>query len=552
MTISRSVRIFVFALVLMLAACSGEKKRTATPAEAPKAVALSSDLLKKVPEEACGFFVWKGSHDAYKRLMESPWSGSGDFASMIQDSSGEVGKAAKLLTAVGLDPNDKETWRNMFSEAVFFALPPKAESPEPSIGVVFRSQGIEIADKLAAIKEELKKSGTKVEDISIEGVGGVKFEVEQQAGEQKLQHVYFLVNDGLGVFGSKEEAIAQVLKKKSEALPSIVTASKFERTTFGLPAEKNRFAIGYFDLEQLFASPAADTAAKETPLKAASMALSMGDTPQTDVRMLYEDTADGENWAASLKPSSSAALVPSVPKQPLLFLSFDGQTLKKVKELAAAKAKDQNPQLLSQLSFVDSLQRVGIAARVAPVGQSILPIPDLLFLMQTSEPAAAEQQLKSLISGAMQGSPMTASMQWTEKELEDGKKMQALMSPMGFGVFLASTDSLVLAASTEAQLRSILAGSENGLFQKALSPGAVDVFSEQPNIGSLYLNFEQVGAFMENMGGLLAMYAPQDKNAQSMLEAENIKAIKKMGTMIGSVTIDKGVIGIKSFYQAKS
>ena len=44
---------------------------------------------------------------------------------------------------------------------------------------------------------------------------------------------------------------------------------------------------------------------------------------------------------------------------------------------------------------------------------------------------------------------------------------------MGFGVFLASTDSLVLAASTEGQLRAVLTGSESGMFQKALSPGTM-------------------------------------------------------------------------------
>ncbi|MCB0324847.1 MAG: hypothetical protein KDD69_14790 [Bdellovibrionales bacterium] len=550
----------------LVAGCSKKEEKAQTSQSVVGATAsgvaqveLASELLKRVPGNAAGFFVWNGSHEAYGRLLESPWAGSTSLGSMLEGSNERVERVKKFLSAAGLDPDDKQTWRKLFSEAVFFVTPPEGGSAEPVVGAVFRSDGIDLAEKMAAIRKELAASGEKVADVAIDGGTGFNIVVPQEADPASApvppqeQQLTVLVRDGVAALASQEGVARNVLTAEPKNLPTLVETDDFKRAVAQFPAQGARFASGYLDVSKVLgASGQLPGAPLETlPLRAVSIALSMTDAPQTDVRMLYREQNGEKSWIEQLVPSSSQELVSAVPTKPLLFFSVDGQALSKLKEMASAQIAAQ-PDLASQLAFIDGVKRLGISARLAPLGQSALPIPDLLLLLETDKPQEAQAQLKALIAGNMKNAPMMAGNPWTEKELPDGTKVQSMITPLGFGAFLASAEGLLLAASTESQLRSALAERGKPQFVGELSKPVSSVLADQSTVGNLYINFEQVGAFLENMGGVLAMFAPQDRAAQDWLLPENIASVKKMGLLVGSVTVEGDAIDIRSFYQVPS
>jgi hypothetical protein len=64
----------------------------------------------------------------------------------------------------------------------------------------------------------------------------------------------------------------------------------------------------------------------------------------------------------------------------------------------------------------------------------------------------------------------------------------------------------------------------------------------------------ELGNFLEGMGGMLAMYAPDNKEAQELLTPENLAVLKKMGVFLGSLEIekDKKYLAFKTFYEERS
>ena len=77
-----------------------------------------------------------------------------------------------------------------------------------------------------------------------------------------------------------------------------------------------------------------------------------------------------------------------------------------------------------------------------------------------------------------------------------------------------------------------------------------DHLTANPTLGSIYLNFNEVGSLMENVGGLVSMYAPQSDEAKKLTSPEQIAEIRKLGVMVGSVSVGEEVIELKSAYQA--
>lgn len=542
--------------------CTEETKRTVVPPKVEEKVDLSGTLAARIPANSYGFVKWDGKHPAYEKLLNSPWAGSGSLMSVMESSDSEIGKITSVLSRVGLDPTDRETWRKVFSEAVFFFAPGSQSdqagvSGPPAIGVVFRSDKIELAGKLKEIRGQLGGTEFEVADVSIAGAEGFSFVSKTETGQSGVPAKIFLVSkDDLGVLASDQAVIEGVLNSKGESLPVLVQSDQFKRSVSGFPGKDKRFALAYFDLARLVADAQArggPDKSKDIPFEAVSFALGMDKSPETDIRLVFDPAKSGENsWFNALAVSRSDKIASAVPGKPLAFLSIDGQTVSKIKQLASAEAQNVQTPWLDQLAFLDSAKRIGLVARLAPIGQSILPLPDLLLVFDTSNSEQTAAQIEKLVMSLMQGNPTMAGMQWVEKDVGGGKKVKSMMSPLGVGVFLATKGDLVLVASTENQLKALFSDSSKGVFGGSLSAQAETVLSADSTIGNIYLNFEEVGSFLQNMGGLLSMYAPQSKEAGELLQPENIDSIKKMGTMIGSVTLDQGIIGFRSFYEAKA
>jgi hypothetical protein len=569
--ISRVAAALLLASLLVLG-CSKEEKKTEGQAAAGSGIAaltqraaqqvnFSNTLVGALPDQTVAFFLWQGDSPAYKKLMESPWGGGqSDMAKVLQDANKDVDEMKDLLKQAGLDPENKETWRSLFNEAAFFASAGPSADKAAAIGVVFHSaSALNLPDRMSKIEAGLKqKSDVSVQDLKLAHGNG--FILEKKAAAKTTdggpEKMYFGWSGDNGAVGTSEWVLDSVLAPDDGKLPAVVSSPQFAAAAKGLPEDSARFATAFVDVDKLIEvaakiSPDGGTDAKKFqaenfPVKAATFSMAMTDTPQTSLRLTYDPADKSRNaWLKALNTSTSASLLPALPSKPLLFLSLDGQTLRQLEELALASAGPAGQAYKPQLAFLNNVKRVGLAARPAAPGQSMLPVPELVLVFESDDAAGTAGQLKQILGTLAQGAGVPG-MQWAQKQINN-VPVQVMNTPLNMGVYLATSKDLVVLSSSETQMTAALGG--GGAFAAGLPERAEQVFANEQSLGNLYVNFEEVGSMMESMGGMLSMYAPPNGEANKLLQAENIESIKKMGTVVGSVKVEDGAIGIDSFYQ---
>ena len=536
--------------------CSKEEKKaavgvsggTTAKSAATDKVDLAATLVSRIPQDALGFLVWEGNHPAYAKLSASPWGSSTGITELLKNVEGDAKDLIATLKNVGLDPAEKATWESIFSEAVFYFTAPAAGAKKPDLGVLFKSKDAgKLETLLATVKSEATKHNQKIGEAKL--ALGKGFTI---AGPNAEAELIVASDNGFGVISTSQALAEKTLGSKGGATPTLLTTPAFLKASAGFPDASKRFATGYLDVERMVqeatkSGAKVDTSALETfPLRAVALAFSMDETPATSMRFVYDDSKTPNNpWLKSLNSSASKSLTGVLPTKPLIVLSVDGKMIKDVKEALLAGLGELGAAYRQQLAFLDDVKRIAIAASVAPMGQSLLPIPDLMVVAESANAEKTRAQLEGILGLAMMSSGMPG-MAWQDKQIE-GSAVKSMMSPMGVGLFLASSNGLVVATSSEPVMKAAL-GNKSG-FSAALPKRGGEVFNETQTVSNLYLNFEEIGSYVESMGGMMAMYAPQGQDASKFLNPENIQAIKKMGSMVGAITFDKGIIGVDSFYQ---
>ncbi len=515
---------------------------------------LKSELLGRIPDDSLGFIVWQGSHPAYQRVLNSPWAESASLTSLLPDSNPQLTQVFDVLAAADLDPRDLNVMAQIFAEAVLFSY--RAGDAQVQHGLLFKPETQTASKVIGSLTEAVEKSSYASSKVEVAGKQGVKILLPQQAKNPPIGNVatverelFAVAHDDIAILALSEAAIQRVVEKTTPSAPKVIESADFKQVMQPLPSSADRFVTGYFDVAGLV-TPKAENAAdvqQSFPLRAVGLSNSMSELPQMDLIALPSDASK----AAAFFTASSATLESAkfrglLPGKPLLFLGVDGAMLQQLKLSLAARFGGAGSDLDQRLAFLSSLSRFAIAAKVAPVGQSILPIPELLFLLETSEPSKTKDAIKRLVSMGLKNSPMTASLQWTEKTLVDGSTIESMMSPLGIGLSLAEKDNLVFVTSSEPLAQAILAGGGEANFQSSLPPRISELYSEENNLSEFYLDFVEVGTLLQNMGGVLALYAPQDKNAQQLLEAEKIAKLKKMGLLSARVRYRDGLVSLRT------
>lgn len=526
---------------------------SSSSAVAPK-IDFSGSLVGYLPQETVGFFLWEGKHPAYQKYLSSPWGSTKSNLASIMDSADEKTKAVfDVLTKVGLDPKDPKTWKGLFAEAVVFATK-GAGTNEPAFALAFRTDSsVKLAQVFEGLKKAIPADGATVTDLKLAKGTGVKIQAKDAA--PNAHPIFVAWNDNFGVFSTSEWVPTSLFASNGSAVPPVVSSALFTKSIVGLPENAARFGTGYADVraltevaEKVGGAPAGEAPVpSDVPVQAVSFAIGMDDAPRSHARVVYDEGKTASNqWFKSLNTSESTSVAAAVPTKPLLFLSIDGQTAKRLRDAAVAAQGDSPAAKMAaqQLAFLDSVKRIGLAVRTAPMGQSLLPVPDMMLVFDSTQPAQTAQQIQTLVTQAMGASGMPP-MPWTDTKVNE-VAVKSMVSPLGVGMFLASSKNLVIAATTEGQLKAALGGSG---FTKGLAPRAEAVFASEQSVGNLYLNFAEVASMLESMGGMMAMYAPQDQNAAKFMQPENIEAIRKMGTVVGTMKFENGLIGIDSFYQ---
>ncbi len=536
-------------------ACS--KKKSTSGSTTTDKFELSGELLGRLPSTTTSFFRWDSTHKAYQKLLQSPWAGTGDFMSLAtkaqQSKSG--GRIEAAFKKAGLSLDDETALQRVFAKGVLFAAPASdGTSKQPELGVMFRSdKSFDVPKSLDVLSEELKKEGLSVVPSAANGIKGMSFDLPCDASKPNCEplKVFVGTKDGLTVLANQAEVVNQVHGRDGKARPGILDSPRLKRVAEGLPGNSSRFAFGFVDVVTLLQQSEEFKKQLNNPefgsLEAVALSFAMNDTPESDVRVLLDEKSSTSLQAVGSKTPGGSQLYASISQKPIIFLSFDATVLRALRDLSIASKKAGADQFAKQLSFLDDVGRVGIMATLATPGTSFLPIPNFMLMVESSKPEVVNQQLRGFVSALMSGSGMGTASGWTEKDLE-GTKGHSMQGTLGIGAHIASGPGLVLLTTSEQQLKQGLKGA-NPVFLGGLQGPAKQVFESRPTVGNFYLDFDQVASFMETMGGVLSLYAPQDKSAAEFLKPENIASLRKMGAMIGSVEQQKDMIALKSFYQ---
>ncbi len=582
---SRFVWIILLLAILVVSAVLVSKKgeqttalldETQPPPMQQAGLTLEGSLANNLPANTNAFFEWNSESPAYTRFRESPWYGNDTFSldALPVATDPKLESIRSALGKAGFDLNDRRTWDSVFAKTIVFITPGKVSGDEVIFGAYFESKkDVDLAKKLDTFRAELVSSQVPIEDHQFSSGKGFKWNLRADdpapsdpatagATSPPATYAYLAWEGSRGVLATAPWIVEDVIGKKYNASPAIVESKEFQKGTEGFPPPNNRIGMGYIDiakvLEQIPSdnpSNAADLAKlRALPFKAASFVTAMTDTPYNDVRVLFDASVpEHAAWFEALGNSASQSFATLVPANSLLFLSIDGPTVKRVKELMLKQqeAQQADPMIAQQLAIFDDLKRIAIGARVAPVGQALLPFPDLLIALDGDKPSETMNKVSSLVmnltamAGMAQGQDAPSPPTWSEKNLGD-VPMKTLATPMGITASVATVNNVVLVSSSEPFMEAAitnLKGTQVSLPEKVNKSLASEI-----SMGSLYLNFNEIGSLIENMGGLLSMYAPQNQEAKKLMDPEGINRLKKMGALIGTVRVDDGRIAIQSYY----
>lgn len=580
-------RVFCSLLAVTVVTTAGCKSRSESNKGAPSATSASvaahptslaarqqslPSLLRLIPENSIGFLTWDTTSASYKKLSQSAWGGGQDMLSSIGKSSLSE-KLLPVLKKAGLDPSDRTTMEALFSQATLFGtkrIPDSSKNrdtkmPPVNLGVAFRSKGVSLEGKLSSLKTELAAAGSKVEAVNLPKGAGFSFDTsvfnpapEQGSEDAKPNSqpnlLYVGWHNDLGVVATADSLVGSVLGSAGSALPEVVNSPNFARATKDLPSPETVLQFGYWDLQSLFQEANIQQAKNpdsQVPLQGVAFAMSMLEAPQTDVRFIVDaKTETQRQFFSAIGSSQTGNLLQSISSNPLIFVSLDGQTVKRYKEIAAKQSSSVAPETLRLLSTLDPIQRIAFTARVAPAGQAMLPIPDLTIVAESNNVELSKSSVIELVGTAMSAAGLPANS-WSEFEAS-GVKVKAMQSPMGMGInaFVATKGPLLLVSNSKAQISAAIDNlvKESKAFRDALPVPAQELLSEGKDVANLYVNFEEAGAFLETIRGVASMYASQSAEAQQFLSPENITTIKKMGALVGTVEMADQIISIRSSY----
>lgn len=509
----------------------------------------------------------------------------------------------KKIAASGQAPDSSQ---GVLSKGVGFLVPPPPGEMEPTLGMIFESNAGSLDAKAAALKDALKAEKIPVSDLALGDGQGFSFKIDlgevenvnlpmgvggpaALLGEQgsapagapaanKTVDCYFAWKGTRGVLSSNERLAGTLVTERPAKAPAITTTALFAKATSGLGQAADQLTTGYIDLEEaeravpiagaaLASAAGAEAGAAgtsgaaaapagpgESPVRAVAWSILMTDSPENRANIVLNSAnLKYKPWIAALSNSQSSSVAAALPSNPLLVLSLDGKTISSIKGLALGTAlesagPEERKMVEQQLAFMNDIVRLGLAVRMGPLGQSLIPAPDLLILAESSNPEGTKTQLLQIAATGMATSGLPAA--WQEKTVQ-GEPVKYMLTPFGLGVFVSSVKNVVVISSTEAQLDGAIASIKSGKPAGAggLTARASSAVSGEPTIASMYLNFNEVGSMVETMGGMMQMYAPQGGENGQILDQAQIQNLKQMGTFVGSMSIaDGSVVTLRSFY----
>ena len=578
--VSRFALMFLVLAVLGLSTACTKKEEAREGAAGPSAAQnedplnLAATLLRAVPADTIGFLTWNLQHPAFLKFKNSPWYSANNPVTPASPLVGTTGLS--ILQAAGIDPENKEQIEALLQEGAVFALPVPAAAGTPDSpasfkgGVIFRSApGVNLEEKGTAIKKTLEGRQIALEPLTLKVGKGFGFDAAKLvpapaggvAAEEKPFKVFVGWSANLAVETTDAQLTDQVLSAAAGTdggIPAFAKSPEFQTAAKTLPSNEARFLTGGIDAAKVIElasknKTADDVDLSKQPFGTAALGVGMSETPESVLNIsVAPKTPEQRTLFSSLGSVLSTAFTAAVPEQPMVFVNAEVQTVKQIRDTMEKTTPAGDP----VWDFAAKLKRVGFVTRTAPVGQSLLPIPDVAVILESDQAPQVMAQIQDLATQGMGSAGMPAP-KWADKTIE-GVNVKVLNPGVGLALHLAAANNLVFASTSESQLRTALIGAKSGTsaFFGKLSPRAKEVIgSNSRTVGSLYIDFTQIATFMESIQGMLSMYAPtgEGAGAPGLPDAEGMKRIiesfRKSGTVVASASSADNMLSFRSYYE---
>lgn len=562
-------------LVCLLASgiysCSKEEKTSETQGSGSAAVVasvvqpevLNQGLFSRLPAEAVGFFSVDFKHPAYLKYKSSRWGASSDIRTALEQAKKGNEEFFAVLAKAGLDPSDKENWDKMFSTLLgFVSLEEGAQTPSGAM-LISPDKSVDVNQKLASIKTAIASEDLKIEDLSLPNGKAFKISPAKNAAANKADAnfaVYMGASDGLLAVSNSETTLKSVLSAPAASVaqaPALLSSAEYLKAAKSLPAAADRFATGYMDVKRLIEWKAKlpakmqqdlkDITPENLPVTNVVFGSAMEDVPLTSVNFSYDENAKNKYaWVSALSGSSSSAIADFISDKQIAYLNLDGKLLKTLKDSAVQSAGPNAEMMKMQLQLLDGIKRIGIAVQpTAPGAASLLPIPDIAIMLETSETDKVKQQLEQLISLGVQMQGLGAN--WSSSQI-GSVSAKSLATPIGASIYSASLNNVVVISNSDRAVKTALGQGGDKKLAASTGKRLQTALSAEQTLGQVYLNFTSLADLFESYGPMLGGMAPNAQAAEQFASKENLDAMRKLGSMVLGVKHSPGVLSFDSFY----
>ncbi len=549
-----TISLTLCALLALPLGCS--KKESSSSQASPAA----NVLLSRIPKDAQGYITIDTSSEQYENYLKTPWSGdvslfSEDSAALLEDgtipgtSASGAQSMIKIFKSIMGSKAATDIPKGPGVAFVKFSSESNGKAAKIEAGAIFeRKKGGPINALLETTKTELKNEQIALQDEEIDGRKGFSLSTPPPPADSPITSsgkLFIVADDSLLAAGTTREMVSALLKPgAADSVPTLNFSPYFAKTTQALGQRNGEMLFGIIDVAALIdrmsgLSSGAEFKPSDIPVQAFAFSRSFVSTPQDAMALSLEAKNDEQKKLINVVENSPAtALASNAPSGAVFHLQLDAGTIKNVLKIATEKgsAPPLPPEVQTQ---IDSIKRLGITVKNAE-GASLFPA--LLISAQSTQAESLKNSLKAMLGalGAAQGLPVAG---WQEKSVEN-VPVSFMQTPIGVGVYVASTSDLLTIASSEEALKGSLLAPKTASASLAgsLPSDFIDLMTGANSVGLTFIDFGAAAKLIESSAGTLSMFT----GGQPPMEAQKITDLKKLGRMLYVLKLEPGVLTISS------
>lgn len=549
-----------------LVGCSKKEGEGAT-AKSLTSPLLTDSLLKKLPAATAGFVMFDFAGDGYQKFKDSPWGkdshglsaikaavdemkarGNADDQAQLAQGVLDTAQKLGLVSAEGTSQVDKVVSRNVS----FIEVTQDKDLPFNIATLVEAAQGVDLTERLPVLKKVASDAGLKITDESFGSAKGFAAAIEnnEDAGSPPVTLNVAATKGLLGVSLNRTTLQQLFSDQSTKTIDELQALPEFKKVEESVRGPGAPLSFGFISLKRL--APLLDTIVAEndaapdfkpsdSPLSA--VAFSQGFSGQMVTLASLAVSPNNETQKTVVTAFENSALPATtfkVPSDTAFSLSLDARVLAKLETVLGAMSDPSTAMVVQQLKNIQGLT-LGVRS-----GEGSSPIPDIFVALESNARDTVASSVESAVGLGMMaaGQPL----RWQTKEIS-GSPTKYFTTMIGAGAYVSSpkNSNTLLIASSERLVRDTVSSSTGGSGSLESSmPTALRERMAPSTVGSLYLNFVQLGNVLDSVKGTLAMVMGPTEELDNALDSSKLK---KLGVGFGSLSYADGVFRVQSTFE---